>query len=248
MGRCVVLGVVVCLLAGCRASYPLVKYTERGALHSGVNLRGAWTPTWYNLNGMKPQLVPVHPDDQGFIGGDGTFVTADSGFDISAFSLGVEGMVGASNVALTGGIDVQFSLLGACDRGKRDWLYAFKQQDQDVRSENSGSFVFDKISPGYVTPIPFVGVRWSVGDWVINPELGFSYKSFEREWGHHRYNKEDRIGSDSDSAWSLRPMLTILYRQDEDSWIGGWISYERYELSFGHIEGYAAGVFICWSF
>ena len=230
-------------ISGCKINTPLsddLKYKQRDGVYSGANFRGAYKLTYYDVDLKESKTVPVHKDDS--FSGPGTQVKADGGLDILAGSVGIEGLIGNKESAFVGGIDLDLDFskflgdIATNDAGKRSYLYDFKQQNGDSRPASSGSFAYDKINPPLVSPVPFIGVRSKFDKLTFNAELGFAYKRFEREWGHHRYRKEDQIGSDADSAFSLRPAIGLSYKAERDSSIGLEISRESYKLDYGRIK------------
>lgn len=63
--------------------------------------------------------------------------------------------------------------------------------------------------------------------------LGFPYATWKREWGHHRFNKEEEIGSETDSVWGVRPAIGLVRPKIG---MGFELAYEEYRLAFGKIS------------
>lgn len=225
-------------LGGCKVNGPVIPYEKRNSVsaHTGVSYRAAFSPTFYDLN-IKSKYIEPHPDDTGFITGTSN-VKAKDGVDALRGYLGLSGEIGTENIALTAGTDATFSLTSLIDKGG---LGNLKQHDGDPRSGSSGSCVYDKVEPPAIGFRPFVGARTEIKDWNFNAELGFPYGKWKREWGHHRYNREQRIGSESDTTWGIRPALNIT-RSFEELRIGLEVAYEDWNLDFGRARGYSAAI------
>ncbi len=237
------------LFSGCRASKSIIEYKSRGGqVYAGVSARGGWTPTYYDLKLKESKEVPVHPDDAGFLYGT-TSVKAGGGLDILVCFLGLEGAVGTKNAAFVGGMDVQFNGTeggGSYDMGG-DWVngtfYKRRQQSSDQRPKSSGSFVYDKITPGIVSPAPFAGARVYIDEVCIGAEVHARRMELEREWGHHRFNHEEKVGSEKDAAWGVGPTFSVSGTSSESTNIGVYVSCEAFNFKkMGRMYSFSAGV------
>lgn len=212
----------------------------------------AFAPNYYDTSGVESKSIPVNPADAGFLHGN-TEARARSGVDWACFELGLaksfrirswEGQRWSLRPIV--GINAQFSFLSlgsdSSDNTDRA-LFNVKQQSSDTRPPSSGSFVYDKLNPGIVTPIPFLGVEINCGNLILSPEIGFACKQFSREFGDYRWAVFSAIGKSSEWVFSPRPALKIGYKFDENIEVGVSCAYESYKCSFGTVKEFSAGIY-----
>ena len=238
MKKMLIAGVLaLACLTGCKANFPIAS-TENENWNAGINLRGSYAPTYYDVD-LKPREVPVHPDDKGFLQGS-TPVKSKGGMDFSTMTFGLEGIAGHKYLSLVGGCDLETSFLSYYNNPSKDprnaSFYDFKPQQSDSRGY-SGSCVYDKLTLGNLNPIPFVGLRSQIGDITLGAELGFPTKEFTREYGHHRFNKEQQIGKESVSALGTKVSVSASVKTSEHSSIGLELSRQQYNFGLGKVSG-----------
>lgn len=212
---------------------------------SGWRARLTVPLTNYNTSGVKMESIPVNPQDSSFLHGN-TNVRAKNGTDCAvqvgvAKAFEVNGWKGQGwSIAPVVGLDLQFSFLSGEQEDPDATLMSTKQQSSDRRPAAQGSFVYDRLTPGVVSPIPFVGLEINCGNWVIAPELGIACKEFTRESGDYRCGEFSPTAKTSQWAISPKPLLKISYKFGSNE-IGAFASYETYHYSFGTISGVSFG-------
>ncbi len=219
--------------------------------NTSINGRFAWAPRYNSLELIESKTVQPHPDDSGFVSGAAR-VKADNGFEIIPLRFGVEANAEYGAVALTAGVDFGLSLDGQIADAKSDMAMAdFKQQPGDGRSSGKGSFAYDKVSRDFLEMYPFIGLTINTSMGRFGTEASLPYLKFRREWGHHRFGEEDKIGSEKLDADGLGIRLTWV--KPESAQIGGAgggveVLIERYNLegrntTEGEINSYSVGMF-----
>jgi hypothetical protein len=220
----------------------------------GWGLRFSYCPTYYNLS-LDEVSIPRHPDDAGFLTGNNT-VGVGSGFDHGKLSLGIQKTFETNYLEGENwyikpklGLDVELSFLKSSQDNvnKEASLYLFQQQTSDTRPPSEGSFVYDRFYTGVFTPIPFVGIDCRVGNWIISPEVGLACKQLNREYGWHRWGREQEMAKISEWLTAIRPALGISYILDNASF-GMWTNYEHYDTDFGLVRGFSLGLSIGFRF
>lgn len=230
-----VLATGVALLSGCRGTYVATKDIDaKGDYKVGVEASVGLKPERVTFN-LPKKFVPVHQQDAGFLNG-GTFVQAEGGYS-SSLVLGVRGTIGSENIVGYGGID----LLLSEESGKKDDVgYDFRQQTSDRRPASQGSFTYDSFKRNVFAPMPVLGLRIKAYDWEVSPEIGFPFREFDREWGHHRWNREEPIGNESEDVMGTSYSVSISRKLEDfdDASIGLRYGRETYPTKkFGDITG-----------
>jgi opacity protein-like surface antigen len=236
------IAVILALLIG-SVAFATPEEQQKNSNDNGWRARAFYAPTSYNVSDVKPVSIPVNPADAGFLHGD-TQVVAGNGIDWYNFELGVakafqiDGWQGVSPVI---GVDLQLSALSSQSDSSDRALLKTEQWSTETRDLAHSAFAYDKLNPGVVTPIPFIGLEINVGNFVIAPEIGLAYKQFKRESGYWRFGKFSPTTSKSEWAFSPRPLLRLSYKYDDSAEIGLFASYETYGYSFGRISGLSFG-------
>ena len=232
--RLLLLAIGTALSAGCSATGPLYHFGDTSS--PTVNWRAALPLGYYNVTGIEPVRVPVHPDDSSFLTGS-TLVAAKGGIGVG-FTLGVETLFKVRKTVWKGGVDLLAGPLVRDGHFGKNRLYSppisrYRRQESDTRPSSSSSFVYDKITPQIPGIRPFVGFEREVAIWALRAELGVPFTSWKREWGHHRFNKEERIGSETSSVWGVRPAIGLMH---SDMGMGCELAYKEYRSGFGKIS------------
>jgi len=228
-------GLLALCSTGCMATKQLTDYKKEG-FYAGINARGGVAIRQYNIKNMEEKEVPVHPDDAGFLTGS-TMIKADKGTH-PTIGLGLEGIAGYENLSLVSGIDAEFG--GSIS-------YKKKIQQSDGRGK-TGAYLYDSVRTNIISPVPFVGARYAIGDLELSYEFGFPMTTFKREWGHHRYNKEERIGREKDSVTGKRQTAGVKWKFDKDFSAGLFYSKEDYNLKFGKAKSASIGLLFGFDF
>jgi len=147
----------------------------------------------------KPVYVPVHEDDKSFISG-GTNVNVGGkrrmGFGIDSR---VGGEAGSSTVSATFCLDGTF----------RYWRKE-RQQVNDLRDADSGSFVQDKIYSFSAAPI--VGIDAKPAEFLrLYAGAGPVLTHWRRSWGHDRFNHDENTGARESSTKGILAEAGLAY-------------------------------------
>ncbi len=222
-------------LAGCRTNFIRDDsgVVEKSYPRLKSEFRVGWEPKYYNFNVKESKSVPVHPEDAGFLSGD-TDVKAGDRFLLASFTGGYAERLETKKFAVKLGADAELDL------NKYVFCQDYTQQASDHRAKSHGSFVYDRIDPEFFSLIPFIGLHTQIGDFNPYIEYGVPIRTFERSWGHYRWNHEEKEGSESDSVTGkkMRIGLDGRLKDTSEKW-GLEFSKENYDTKFGKIENYA---------
>lgn len=199
-------------------------------VEEGLYLAGrlAFTPAYYNFN-LTPKVVPVHQYDAGFLSGS-TAVSENDGLSLN-LRAGLEVGYDFGKLEVNAGADVEINTLGNGD--DRDSVaYNIIPQANDRRGYG-GSCVFVELSPETTAVLPFVGARVKLVEGIhAGLEASLVNRNFTRTWGHHRYGKEQAIGSENLNAKALRITARLLFGEDDEkAKIGLEFSRAKYDLT-----------------
>jgi hypothetical protein len=220
--------------------------------NNGWGLRFAWTPTYYDVSGVKSASIIIPPRFPCFMGGK-TLVRANDGVDYTAFEVGLEKSFRSNwrgtnwSIMPKLGFDAQISLLSQEANGSDRALFQVKQRTS-YPGLPAGCFVYDKLTPGIFTPIPFIGMDVNLGGWTISPEIGLSCKEFRREYGNIAGKSFVPTGSSDEWAFSVKPTLSVGYKFKKNLEIELSGSYENYKYGFGRIQDFSLSPRIIWKF
>ncbi len=190
---------------------------------------------------MEKKTVPVHPDDASFLHGT-TDVNASGKYIDVPLSLKGKGLFGIEQVALTGGLELRLNTGHPDEANSKTYMYDFQQQSSDTRPESEGSFCFDKIDPGLGTVVPTVGIKlFPCEKFQVDLEYGRPWTSATRTWGHHRYNEEDEIGSETSSAFGHMVSAQASYFFEENAGVS--LGYAREWTKFEDIGEIKSNIF-----
>jgi len=222
------------------------------------NWRVAYSPRYYSLNLNESKSIPVHPGDSGFLSGN-TDVKAGNGLDFRILDLGAEARLkNKKGFSIFLGADLELDLgvneLSYSNGERSDsGMFTSTQQSSDTRPESSGSFVYDKLNAESASLIPFIGVGYKGKEYFIDLEYSPASRKFERKWGHHRFNTEEKIGSENITASGNRfAIRTGIFKDDIN--LGLQLMHENYRLedsnknSAGRLKSYSLGICFTKSF
>ena len=235
------------ILAAALIAFPLSTTADDSLT---INGRFAWGPRFNQLSLNEPKIIKPHEADSGFIGGQAV-LKAGNGMEYLTFRPGVElGLKLNDTVELTIGSDIEFNLDGQLfDAKAKTEMTDFEQQPGDRRSSGSGSFAYDKVYRDFLGVQPFVGLNFNTRAGRFTTEFSKPIApKFNREWGHHRFDKEDRIGSESYTANGFAVRLAWTHPEnstrDSSSHMGIEVKFEKYSLgNDGDVTSGSLGIF-----
>ncbi len=231
-----VLALVIGLGTGCRTKTQIYPSSED---ESNLRATFSYAPKWSNVKLKEPKRISPHPDDSRFLHGE-TEVKAENGFDLYGFGAGLEYDHHVSGTHLYAGLEAEIDLSELENNSSIDDITtrSVKQQISDKRPKSEGSFVYDKVNPSLFSFSPYLGFGVDSDGNEFYTKFGLVYKEFEREWGHHRWGEEDKIGSESERV--LGKKLSIGFYSKGESIINGIeFSGENYTLDMGNINSYS---------
>lgn len=242
------------LLAGTATIGLLISSPQIYAKDLDFGFRFGFSPRKYSLNLNESKSIPVHPDDAHFLYGETEVKAGDDGVGPCGIDFGGEiRKTWENGLSIFGGLEYELELTSP-DYGTSE-MYTMVQQSSDTRPAQVGSFVYDRVDPEGCNLMPFLGIGIK-GDYCFADfEYSFTTRSFKREWGHHRYGREEAVGSEKYNSSGNRLVLKVgptskLLNMPEDGLLCGLkFILEDYNLeksgeNVGKLKSYAIGFFV----
>ena len=242
------------LLAGITST--LVSFSnpiETQAQELSYGPRIGFSPRQYSLSLNESKDIPVHPDDAKFLHGTTEIKAESTGAKSCAINFGGEIRETWNNgLSIFGGLDLELEITSSGPNGQiidTSEMYSMVQQSSDKRNAAFASFVYDRLDPDQCSLIPFLGAGIRSKKYFADLEYSLATRNFKREWGHHRYGKEQSIGSEKYSTSGNRIGLKLGIIQEYGFLLGLQLAYEDYNLkkfenNVGELKSYAAGLFM----
>jgi len=219
-GAAKALGLVAAMaLGGCMGSFGS-KPTDKSAI--GYEFTAYLDATRKKFD-VKEKYVPVHPSDAGFLSG-GTGINAADGA-VGDVAIGLRGALhaGCETISAKAGVDIF---------GDGFYAYEVKQQQSDSRPNLTGSCLYDELSLSTLVVSPFAGLRVTPSkDFELEADFGPRLlQTYEREWGHHRWNSPQKIGESKGDVDGARIRCGLILYFDKHFGFGLNYTHDWLEL------------------
>lgn len=194
--------------------------------------RTSWNYQYSQLH-VPEEAIPVHPNDAGFLKQDAK-IRPNSGLEGALFRVGAEADMSVSKkVSVAAGVDAQLSFDYLSNKKDGAGMYDWNIRPDDTRGKANGSGVYAKANRNLFSIHPFLGLRYRLS---TQSQLGFEVsvpflEKIEEEFGHHRYDSEEKTGTKKFKTSGFRTALTYEIGNNTKWGLGAGLTYERVNLT-----------------